>query len=118
MDLTNCQFGFRRLSAAVDQMILFFALSNLIFVFAIGFFAGLRDLVADAPYAGWTRRGQALPAVQGLGYIGPFGHAEHVAAPECCIENPFRRLADGDHLGRETQRQPIERMPRLLLFRV
>lgn len=25
--------------------------------------------------------GQALPAVQGLDYIGPFGHAEHVAWP-------------------------------------
>jgi uncharacterized membrane protein len=39
----------------VDQMVLFFALSNLIFIFAIGFFAGLRDLASGTRYAGWTR---------------------------------------------------------------
>jgi hypothetical protein len=47
--------GYLRSGGNVDQMVLFFALSNLIFVFAIGFFAGLRDLASGTRYAGWTR---------------------------------------------------------------
>lgn len=40
--------------ANVDQMVLFFALSNLIFVFAIGFFAGLRRLVRESDLSDWA----------------------------------------------------------------
>jgi hypothetical protein len=39
----------------VDQMVVFFALSNLIFVFAIGFFAGLRRLVNQSDLSDWVR---------------------------------------------------------------
>ena len=42
-------------TANVEQMVVFFALSNLIFVFAIGFFAGLRGVVAASPRADWVR---------------------------------------------------------------
>lgn len=38
----------------VDRMVLFFALSNLIFVFAIGFFAGLRRLVGESELSAWA----------------------------------------------------------------
>lgn len=39
----------------VTQSVTFFALSNLIFVFAIGFFAGLRHLADRIDDTGWTR---------------------------------------------------------------
>ncbi len=39
----------------LDQMTLFFALSNLIFVFAIGFFAGLRRVAAPSDLSDWVR---------------------------------------------------------------
>lgn len=39
----------------VSQSVMFFALSNLIFVFAIGFFAGLRHLADRVDESGWTR---------------------------------------------------------------
>lgn len=39
----------------LDQMVVFFALSNLIFVFAIGFFAGLRHLVSQSDLSDWVR---------------------------------------------------------------
>lgn len=39
----------------VDQSVAFFALSNLIFVFAIGFFAGLRLLADRVDETGWTK---------------------------------------------------------------
>lgn len=39
----------------VDQSVAFFALSNLIFVFAIGFFAGLRHLADQVDETGWTK---------------------------------------------------------------
>jgi hypothetical protein len=38
----------------VDQMVVFFALSNLIFVFAIGFFAGLRRVANQTYLADWV----------------------------------------------------------------
>lgn len=38
----------------VDQMLVFFALSNLIFVFAIGFFAGLRRVVSQSALSDWV----------------------------------------------------------------
>jgi hypothetical protein len=38
----------------VDQMVVFFALSNLIFVFAIGFFAGLRRINNQSDVADWV----------------------------------------------------------------
>ncbi len=41
--------------ANIDQMVLFFALSNLIFVFAIGFFAGLRRTVRPSDLSDWVR---------------------------------------------------------------
>jgi hypothetical protein len=41
--------------SSIDQMLTFFALSNLIFVFAIGFFAGLRSLVSPSDLSGWVR---------------------------------------------------------------
>lgn len=47
--------AYLRQPANVDQMVVFFALSNLIFVFAIGFFAGLRGVVANSPHADWVR---------------------------------------------------------------
>lgn len=47
--------AYLRSGSNVDQMVVFFGLSNLIFVFAIGFFAGLRDLVTGTRHAGWTR---------------------------------------------------------------
>lgn len=47
--------AYLRHSANVDQMVIFFALSNLIFVFALGFFAGLRGVVAASPHADWVR---------------------------------------------------------------
>jgi hypothetical protein len=40
--------------ANVDQMVVFFALSNLIFVFAIGFFAGLRRVSNQSDLADWV----------------------------------------------------------------
>ena len=39
----------------LDQMVLFFALSNLIFVFAIGFFAGVRRVGAPSDLSDWVR---------------------------------------------------------------
>lgn len=39
----------------LDQMVLFFALSNLIFVFAIGFFAGVRRVAAPSDLSDWVR---------------------------------------------------------------
>ncbi len=39
----------------VDQMVVFFVLSNLIFVFAIGFFAGLRRLPHGGDLSDWAR---------------------------------------------------------------
>jgi hypothetical protein len=39
--------------ANVDQMVIFFALSNLIFVFAIGFFAGLRRVANRSELSDW-----------------------------------------------------------------
>jgi hypothetical protein len=39
--------------ANVDQMVVFFALSNLIFVFAIGFFAGLRRVSNQSDLSDW-----------------------------------------------------------------
>lgn len=39
----------------VDQMVVFFALSNLIFVFAIGFFAGLRSVSNGSDLSMWAR---------------------------------------------------------------
>ncbi len=42
-------------SAKIDQSVAFFALSNLIFVFAIGFFAGLRHLAERVDETGWTK---------------------------------------------------------------
>ncbi len=39
----------------VDQSVAFFALSNLIFVFGIGFFAGLRHLADRVDDTGWTK---------------------------------------------------------------
>lgn len=42
-------------SGNIDQSVVFFALSNLIFVFAIGFFAGLRDLADRVDESGWTK---------------------------------------------------------------
>ena len=39
----------------VDQMVVFFALSNLILVFAIGFFAGLRGLLNESDLSDWVR---------------------------------------------------------------
>lgn len=41
-------------SRNVDQMLVFFALSNLIFVFAIGFFAGLRRVVSQSVLSDWV----------------------------------------------------------------
>lgn len=41
--------------ANLDQMVVFFALSNLIFVFGIGFFAGLRRVVAQSDLSEWVR---------------------------------------------------------------
>lgn len=41
--------------AKVGQSVAFFALSNLIFVFAIGFFAGLRHLADRVDETGWTK---------------------------------------------------------------
>ena len=38
----------------VNQMVVFFALSNLIFVFAIGFLAGLRGLVSGSDLSDWA----------------------------------------------------------------
>lgn len=46
----------------VDQMVIFFALSNLIFVFGIGFFAGLRTLVSDSGEGDWVRGVMAIGA--------------------------------------------------------
>jgi len=40
--------------AKVDQMVIFFALSNLIFIFAIGFFAGLRRVHQRSDVADWV----------------------------------------------------------------
>lgn len=40
--------------ANVDQMVVFFALSNLIFVFAIGFFAGLRRVSNQSDLSSWA----------------------------------------------------------------
>ncbi len=40
--------------ANVDQMVVFFALSNLIFVFAIGFFAGLRRVSNQSDLSDWV----------------------------------------------------------------
>jgi hypothetical protein len=48
--------------SSVDQMLVFFALSNLIFVFAIGFFAGLRSLVTPSDLSGWVRGVVAIGA--------------------------------------------------------
>ena len=42
--------------ANVDQMVVFFALSNLIFVFAIGFFAGLRRVSNQSALSDWNKR--------------------------------------------------------------
>ena len=39
--------------ANITQSVIFFALSNLIFVFALGFFAGLRGLAAETDRSGW-----------------------------------------------------------------
>ena len=39
----------------INRSVAFFALSNLIFVFAIGFFAGLRLLADDTDESGWTK---------------------------------------------------------------
>ncbi len=41
--------------ANVDQMVTFFALSNLIFVFAIGFFSGLRRVTDRSDLSDWAR---------------------------------------------------------------
>jgi hypothetical protein len=41
-------------SGNVDQMLVFFALANLIFVFAIGFFAGLRRIVNQSALSDWV----------------------------------------------------------------
>ena len=40
--------------ANVDQMVIFFALSNLIFVFGIGFFAGLRRVSNQSDLSDWV----------------------------------------------------------------
>ena len=40
--------------ANIAQAVTFFALSNLIFVFALGFFAGLRGLAAETDRSGWV----------------------------------------------------------------
>jgi hypothetical protein len=50
-------------SQRLDRAVLFFALSNLIFIFAIPFFAGLRSLVRDADPSGFLRAivGIAVP---------------------------------------------------------
>jgi hypothetical protein len=40
--------------SSVNQMVVFFALSNLIFVFAIGFFAGLRRLLYRSDLSDWV----------------------------------------------------------------
>ena len=40
--------------ANVDQMLIFFALSNLIFVFGIGFFAGLRRVSNESGVSDWV----------------------------------------------------------------
>jgi hypothetical protein len=47
--------AYLREGSNVDQMVMFFALSNLIFVFAIGFFAGLRRLVNESDLSDWVR---------------------------------------------------------------
>lgn len=47
--------AFLRDSHRVDRAVVFFALSNLIFIFAIPFFAGLRALVRDADPSGFLR---------------------------------------------------------------
>lgn len=47
--------AYLRDGANVDQMVVFFALSNLIFVFAIGFFAGLRRLTDGSDLSEWAR---------------------------------------------------------------
>lgn len=41
--------------ANVDQMVVFFALSNLIFVFAIGFLSGLRGVIDQSDLTDWAR---------------------------------------------------------------
>jgi hypothetical protein len=50
-------------SQRVDRAVVFFALSNLIFIFAIPFFAGLRALIADTDRSGFLRAvvGIAVP---------------------------------------------------------
>ncbi|HEY3545092.1 MAG TPA: hypothetical protein VGK17_03250 [Propionicimonas sp.] len=48
--------------SSVDQMLVFFVLSNLIFVFAIGHFAGLRSLVSPSDLSGWVRGVVAIGA--------------------------------------------------------
>ena len=40
--------------ANIDQMVVFFALSNLIFVFGIGFFAGLRRVSNQSDLSDWV----------------------------------------------------------------
>ena len=54
---------FLRDSQRVDHAVAFFALSNLIFIFAIPFFAGLRALMADTDRSGFLRAivGIAVP---------------------------------------------------------
>jgi hypothetical protein len=54
---------FLRDSQRVDRAVVFFALSNLIFIFAIPFFAGLRVLVTRADASGFLRAivGIAVP---------------------------------------------------------
>ncbi len=47
--------AYLRDGAKVDQMVVFFALSNLIFVFAIGFFAGLRRVTNGSDLSDWAR---------------------------------------------------------------
>lgn len=45
--------GYLQDGANVDQMVVFFALSNLIFVFAIGFFAGMRHVSNRTEHSEW-----------------------------------------------------------------
>ena len=47
--------AYLRNDANVDQMVVFFALSNLIFVFAIGFFAGLSRVTIHSDLSDWVR---------------------------------------------------------------
>lgn len=46
--------AYLRHDSNVEQMVVFFAFSNLIFVFAIGFFAGLRRMTVRSALSDWV----------------------------------------------------------------